>query len=125
MGWKVKKTNYKMTDEEINRVIAEICGWKILEKKDEDFGYCFRVWVDPFGQEVDAPPNFCGDLNAMHEAENILTEKQKRTFAFMLAQVLDTSPTVDLGDQFLNIHATARQRAKAFLRTMGKWEEAK
>ncbi len=67
----------------------------------------------------------CNDLNAMHEAESILTEKQKRTFAFILAQVLDTSPTVDLGDQFLNIHATAKQRAEALRRTLGKWEEAK
>lgn len=67
-------------------------------------------------------PSYCTDLNAMHEAEEVLTEKQVRSYAFKLAQVLDTSPTVDLDDQFLNIHATAAQRAEAFLRTLNLWE---
>jgi hypothetical protein len=87
-----------MTDREINAAMARVLNWKTID---------------------------CNDLNAMHEAESILTEKQKRTFAFNVSQVLDTSPTVDLGDQFLNIHATARQRAEAFLRTLGKWKETK
>jgi len=67
--------------------------------------------------------DYCSDLNAMHEAENCLGEK-RRSFAMWLAQILDTTPTVDLDDQFLNVHATARERAEAFLRTLGKWEEA-
>ena len=61
----------------------------------------------------------------MHEAEKGLGKKQVRSYALTLAQILDTSPTVDLVDQFLNIHATARQRAEAFLRTLGKWKEDK
>jgi hypothetical protein len=65
--------------------------------------------------------NPLNDLNAMHEAEKVLTEKQVRSYAFTLAQVLDTSPTVDLDDQFLNIHATAAQRVEAFLRTLNLW----
>jgi hypothetical protein len=52
----------------------------------------------------------------------VLTEKHVRSYAFILAQVLDTIPTVDLDDQFLNIHATAAQRAEAFLRTLNLWK---
>ena len=63
------------------------------------------------------------DLNACHEMEKVLTERQMWTYAFTLAQVLDTSPTVDLDDQFLNIHATAAEKCEAFLRTLGLWEE--
>ena len=117
-----------MTDEEMNKAIAEACGWKC--GYTEKSGYYV---VDPNGFQrgwskledvaISALPNYCADLNAMHEAEKVLGEKRIRTYAFLLAQVLDTSPTVDLDDQFLNIHATARQRAEAFLRTLGKWEE--
>lgn len=63
------------------------------------------------------------DLNAMHEVEKTLGEKRIRSYAFTLAQVLDTTPTVDLDDQFLNIHATAAQRAHAFLRTLNLWRD--
>jgi len=100
-----------MTNEQINKVIAETCGW--IERP---------TCTDFLGNPL-LPPDYCNDLNAMHEAEKRLSEKQTRTFAFMLAQVLETSPTVDLDDQFLNIHATAIQRAEAFLKTIGKWEE--
>jgi hypothetical protein len=119
-----------MNDKQINIAIAEACGWKwsghpdqLAATKGWEFGYQFVIRPD--GQLVthNSLPGYCNDLNAMHEAEKGLPEKHKRTFAFILAQVLDTSPTVDLGDQFLNIHATAIQRAEAFLRTIGFWEE--
>lgn len=117
-----------MSEEEINKAIAEACGWEFSETA-VSYPNGLKIQFHPpeyvkevFFKEI---PDYCNDLNAMHEAENMLTEKQTRTFAFMLAQVLDTTPTVDLDDQFLNIHATAIQRAEAFLKTIGKWEEAK
>jgi hypothetical protein len=115
-----------MTNKKINIAIAEHCGWRIAERVSpevkEDATAC---WIRPNGNEWQEEnlPDYCNDLNAMHEAEKALNENKKNTFAFMLAQVLDTSPKVDLSDQFLNIHATARQRAEAFLKTIGKWEE--
>ena len=56
------------------------------------------------------PLNYCGDLNAMHEAENtcINTAKLKAEYCRLINR---------------NFQATARQRAEAFLRTLGKWEE--
>lgn len=67
-------------------------------------------------------PDYCTDLNAMHEAEKWLTELNWFTYISELAQIVrfPKQPEVQLRQ---SIHATARQRAEAFLRTLGKWEE--
>jgi len=103
-----------MKPEQQRIAIAEACGWK-PDKRG-------LGWLSPHGYYA-PEPDYLNDLNEMHEAEKTFSEKRIRSYAFTLAQVLDTSPTVDLDDQFLNIHATAAQRAEAFLRTIGKWEE--
>jgi hypothetical protein len=99
--------------------IAEACGWHSMDYKS---ALGIMGMKGPLRGFM-LVPDYLNDLNAMHEAEKVLTEKQIRSYAFTLAQVLDTAPTVDLDDQFLNIHATAAQRAEAFLRTVGKWKE--
>lgn len=96
-----------MTNEQINRAIAEACGWK--PKRQTMFTRMgFRV-------SYENTPNYCEDLNAMHEAEKSLTDDQREVFY-----------PRNLGAwqrPFNVIYATARQRAEAFLRTLGKWEE--
>jgi len=104
-----------MTDQEINIAIAEACGWKRCEPCAKN-GY-FR-WRTPenTGCRVDLP-SYTADLNAMHEAEKVLTAEQFQDY------------DSELTDQYVlhqsnnPIHATARQRAEAFLRTSGKWKE--
>jgi hypothetical protein len=66
-------------------------------------------------------PDYLNDLNAMHEAEKVLSRgegyHQKGGFGLYktaLAEVCDEQHPID---------ATAAQRAEAFLRTIGKWEE--
>jgi hypothetical protein len=118
-----------MTDPEINAAIAAHVGWKsrtviVHHSVGYQWDESLTVWTNPEGRD-DVLPSYTTDLNAMHEAEKVLGEKRIRSYAFTLAQVLDTSPTVDLDDQFLNIHATASQRSEALLRTFGKWKEAK
>jgi hypothetical protein len=107
-----------MTNEAQRIAIAEACGWTDI--RAQKIGNDHDLWGAKDGRR-NRIPNYLNDLNAMHEAEKVLTEKQVRSYAFTLAQVLDTSPTVDLDDQFLNIHATASQRAEAFLRTLNLW----
>jgi hypothetical protein len=102
----------RMTDEEINMEIAKICGWKILDKPIDDFGF-LSFAQDRFGYLYPHIPKFCDSLNEMHHAETHLDSKEKYAFAEQLCL---------LGD---SVSYTARQRAEAFLRTMGKWEEAK
>jgi hypothetical protein len=59
-------------------------------------------------------PNYLNDLNAMHKAENLVlrSAQQRRDYA----DALDDGN----GGHF----ATSAQRAEAFLRTIGKWEES-
>jgi len=88
-----------MSDEEINIAIAEHCGWA-------------HPSVQPY-----AFPDFCNDLNAMHEAENRLRNGDWTRYCQYLAEY--GGGTV----RFVSVHATAQNRAKAFLKTLGKWEE--
>jgi predicted Zn-dependent protease len=69
-------------------------------------------------------PDYLNDLNAMHEAERMLLAKcgndpQDDLWIYYLANLLMSAPLC------LREHATAAQRAEAFLRTIGKWEESK
>ena len=59
--------------------------------------------------------DYCNNLNDMHEAEKALAEHQNESIypRNLGAWRNPTKP----------IYATARQRAEAFLRTLGKWEE--
>ena len=92
-----------MTDQQINAAIAEACGW-----------IYFDGWQHPDGRNF--PPDYTQDLNAMHEAEELLKGKQFGAYGIALN---------DIEGSLWGIRATARQRAEAFLRTLGKWEEGK
>lgn len=104
-----------MTDKQINQRIAEACGWT-------DF-----VVHPEFGL-MGTPPNTHGlhtavdyytvDLNAMHEAEKTLFPYYASVYSNKLAIATNAEYSDDT-DYFC---ATARQRAEAFLRTLGKWE---
>jgi hypothetical protein len=96
-----------MTNEQINIAIAEACGWK-----EEEFG---PSWY----QSYTKMPNFCNDLNAMHEAEKRMRNGDWTRYCQYLAEY--GGGTV----RFVSVHATAPNRAEAFLRTIGKWEGAK
>lgn len=82
---------------------------------------------------VAALPDYLTDLNAMHEAEKVLLNSQRRAYGEMLIGVhpLHYDPTIRVQDDNLNdnymklfliANMTAAQRAEAFLRTIGKWE---
>ena len=118
-----------MNDESINGAIAEHLGWMRHPT-------CKKVWrtpeqcernreligtvSGPWSTESSGPPNFCRDLNAMHEAEKALTLEQVVDYcAFTLRRTTGEGCVTD----YKMIMATARQRAEAFLRTVGKWKE--
>lgn len=101
-----------MNKSKINKAIAEYCGWLdvrictlhspplTLGEKPIKGGYL----VD---QRV---PNYCRDLNAMHEAEN----KLSNTWVYKVELERLTN-----GNEW---HATAQQKTEAFLKTIGKWK---
>ena len=98
-----------MTPEQQRIAIAEACGWK-PDKRG-------LGWLSPHGYYA-SEPDYLNDLNAMHEAEKLLVRLQWVSYLRRLQTLCDESVTWP-------IHATASQRAEAFLRTIGKWEECK
>ena len=103
-----------MTDEQINIAIAEACGWK-------GHPFCKDMMGNPF-PGWDTPPDYCNDLNAMHEAEMVLSNYHK---VIKNQSVIYFHLLHDIAGNLAFRKATARQRAEAFLKTIGKWEEAK
>ena len=93
--------------------IAEACG---IVSRD-----CWGPLYKTAQGVVRVCPDYLNDLNAMHEAEKVLCDspKRKHTYLQWLGCEDDYTSTV-----FLCVAATAAQRAEAFLRTIGKWEEA-
>ena len=101
-----------MTPQEQRIAIAEACGWKqdtTLPEAD------FDRWSGPSGVHYFSCPDYLSDINAMHEAEKILHRVMRSQFIDYLAQQTGI-------DYFSLAHATAAQRAEAFLRTLGKWK---
>ncbi len=128
----------KKTDEEINAAVAAACGWVdvILAvpwqvEYPEDFSP-IPCGVRPAHDRRSSPlrwgpvPNYCNDLNAMHEAEKTLRREQYEDYldnlCITLGGELYTSARETHADVlFLLANKTAKQKAEAFLRTLGKW----
>jgi hypothetical protein len=104
-----------MNNEKINIAIAETCGWK---NYGLGWGHSsLPPQANVYGRKL---PDYCNDLNAMWEAEAHLTPDQQVEFAYQLSEIV--APIT--GESWMLIHASALSRAKAFLGTVGKWEEA-
>jgi hypothetical protein len=82
------------------------------------------------------PPDYLNDLNAMHEAEKVLLtgdrwhDRLERYSSKLMAVMEDSDPVSHVrfmnnrvGLRYYTLHATASERAEAFLRILGKWEE--
>lgn len=120
-----------MTELEINKEIAEHFGWiygpiRIGDGLDVD--ECSHAWWRNGKATVERPPDYCRDLNAMHEAEKTLTDNRD-PYLRELQLLTQTWDHVDAeGDEvewFWELAtATARHRAEAFLRTIGKLRAA-
>lgn len=106
-----------MTDEQINQRIAEACGWTDIGECT--CGFKLRGYPPEYSAHGKHIPNYCNDLNAMHLTEKILSDAQWEDYIDYLANDWGRLP-----DPWREVcHSTARQRAEAFLRTLGKWEE--
>lgn len=101
--------------------IAGVCGW--VEVKQ-------LIWV---GEKLDPTkqfmrgcghlPNYLTDLNAMHEAEKVLTPQQCYLYQEIITSVFGEWRPMGGCTSWL-WHATAAQRAEAFLRALGKWVDS-
>lgn len=107
-----------MTSEEQNIAIAEACPnrFKYFGGRGWYYGVDGSDWMRCVNGSI------IEDLNAMHEAEKVLAETpvymQQHAFnnyAYRLIEVCK--------HQCNAVHATAAQRAEAFLKTIGKWKD--
>jgi hypothetical protein len=100
-----------MTDKQINIAIAKACGWKYVNNETHAPDGSF--W---WSKELEIP-DYCNDLNAMHEAEKVFGE----VYSIKSHEYEDWLQSIIEHDQ--TWRATARQRAEAFLKNINKWEE--
>lgn len=115
-----------INSKERNAAIAEACPG--LFKEIGKSGWHYKVvqfgqetWVRCIGGSI------CDDLNAMHEAEKGLDHEQKTDLCANGYQenlhdvCVRGLQGITIGDAwYLQIHATARERAESFLKTIGK-----
>ena len=104
-----------MKPEQQRIAIAEACGWKTDKR---GFG-----WLSPRGYYA-PEPDYLNDLNAMHDAEKVLTKANWGGYAAELYRITDAhNHGISPNHHWLAVaFSTAAQRAEAFLRTIGKWE---
>ncbi len=98
-----------MTPDKQRAAIAEACG---IVTHDQ-WGPLYKT---PQGL-VRVCPDYLNDLNAMHDAEKVLIWRTDLA-------VLDYDEELRMVTDGWRWNATAAQRASAFLRTIGKWEES-
>lgn len=107
-----------MTEEQINVAIAEYCGWKDFHRVNTGIPLLDGWYaICPKSSEDESIPDYCDDLNAMHEAEKTFSAEQQSDY---LAYCTDMTG----GWYELLLMLPARQRAEAFLKTIGKWENS-
>ena len=111
-----------MSDQEINIAIAEALGWTEVTD-NRKFHQCPTGFPPNSEGTLAYVSDYCGDLNAMRKAETGLNEAKYDGFQKHLLEIV--SPKTHWSDMAITriVSATARQRAEAFLRTIGKWKE--
>jgi len=104
-----------MTTNEQRIAIAEACGWIRAYEEGDDEG-CGKWFWHKGSKNLKQPPDYLNDLNAMHEAEKVFLKMETLCFWETYSNRLTTS--LGCTDIF---HATAAQKSKAFLQTLGLW----
>lgn len=129
-----------MNPEKQRIAIAEACGWTAIEDIDgfwravDASGYVTTdLWISESNVWSAGMPDYLNDLNAMRGASDTLNDDQQWQFVQHLNEITRIKHDSDSDDWFIHrtdwiwrmLNATAAQRAEAFLRTIGKWEEGK
>lgn len=108
-----------MTDEQINTAIAESLGYMDIYRCGSSGKLLCGTLDQPspnYGREYVFIKRYTHCLNAMHEAEKVLTAEQRRSYVNCIFNL-------PVSECESNTFATAAQRAKAFLRTLNLWIE--
>tara|TARA_B110000285_G_C14978627_1_gene540211 strand:- start:531 stop:875 length:345 start_codon:yes stop_codon:yes gene_type:complete len=108
-----------MNEEKQRIAIAEECGWTVNVDGKTVISPSGAGDRTLFAEVSMILPDYPNDLNAMHEAEKVLTDDQ----LFVMSRWLQHSTRSTLVGVAV-MTATASQRAEAFLKTINKWEDS-
>ena len=103
--------------------LSKVFGWLVV--LDDEWGP-LRGRKDDTSMVYEVP-DYLNDLNVMHEAEKSLSIIQRLRYYQELIDIFDRHP--DGSHRYgaciywESVHATASQRAEAFLKTLGLWKE--
>lgn len=102
----------------IEKAIAKVCGLKL----------CQMALTDIWGHTVDGKtwenfPSYTSDLNAMNEAEKVLTTLQQGEYTWELTGVVASHDPDSMEGDWLTHTATAAERSEAFLRVLSLWTD--
>ncbi len=127
-----------MSPEKQRIAIAEVCGWQMVSEFENALHEKVRQYRKTIAPEDGVYaramewelPDYLSDLNAMHEVEGV--EVSKNGYNFQVEYMVQLENVAlrrrpnctSLEVRFWLSVATAAQRAEAFLRTLGKWEES-
>lgn len=111
-----------LSKEEMNQAIARACGWQVLAE------HCLEdaskpCGLNPGSGKWETIPDYCESLDAMHEAETLLSEQQRNVYLMAIngrymGGAYGTGPSFH--DWWKTTHASAHQRARAFLATIAQ-----
>ena len=122
----------KLTDEEVRIKIAELDGWKrsktrLISTHDVSVSRIIQGWKCPsghfYGGGINVLPDYLNDLNACYEFEEdlpMISEDGKSLFDYTrtLSRLVRKPRTIPMViHDWELLHATARQRCKAFVLT--------
>ncbi len=113
-----------MSPEKQRIKIAEACGWRIQSDiPQEEKMMATMCWVRPGNADWQSEllPDYLNDLNEMHEV--VWYRRHDREFVQEYSKQLHKAVGVPEWATFAFENATATQRAEAFLRATGLWEE--
>ena len=102
-----------MSESEINRRIAVLCGWQEYRSEHRDE----MRWRGPDGHNWLVTPDYCGDLNACREFEKRMSLKEQNDYAWMIRNLRAGG-----ADDFQIITASPAHRCEAFLRMHKQWD---
>ncbi len=107
-----------MTPEAQRIAIAEAHRWSeiSLGHKNSEFAETLMGLKSPISWRRPIP-DYLNDLNAMHEAEKVLTAEQEEIYHSILADMCSAVYAYRFA-----ISATAAQRAEAFLKALDLWK---
>lgn len=117
-----------MSPEKQRIAIAEFCGWTGCKIIGGDRWFGIPSNQINLGDNYRLLPDYLNDLNAMHDAVTSALDKEKghyNKYLNNLSRIIGISGRLAQNhiEAFKYNNATATQRAEAFLKAIGRWEE--